>query len=136
MTLYRYGQPLRRTPLTRSPLKRGAGLAARRTGIPRQSAKRKRLSVERRAFVQEFLGEHRLCQVCRRRGSRDVHESLRRSAGGAIVPGPKADAQGQTFIAVCRGCHEMLTNPTAEERDRALAAGWIQSRFNAPAGDP
>ena len=122
--------------LTRSPLKRGTGLAARTTGIPRQSAKRKRLSGERAAFVKRFLGDHRLCQVCRRRGSRDVHESLRRSAGGAIVPGPKADAQGQTFWAVCRTCHDMLTNPTAEERDRALAAGWLRSRFSAPAGDP
>lgn len=119
--------------IRRTELKRGAGLAARRTGIPRQSAKRKRLAGDRRAFVQEFLGDHRLCQVCRRRGSRDVHESLRRSAGGAIVPGPKADAQGQTFWAVCRGCHDMLTNPTAEERDRALAAGWIQSRFKGAA---
>ena len=122
--------------LTRSPLKRGTGLAARTTGIPRQSAKRKRLSGERAAFVKRFLGTHPTCQVCWRKQSVDVHESLRRSAGGAIVPGPKADAQGQTFIAVCRGCHEMLTNPTAEERDRALAAGWIQSRFSGTAGDP
>ena len=112
--------PLRRsnTPLSRSP-------------IPRQSPQRKRLSVKRRAFVAQFLADHRLCQVCRRRGSRDVHESLRRSAGGAIIPGPKADRQGQTFWAVCRTCHDMLTSPTAEERELALARGWIQSRFRA-----
>ena len=122
----------------RSELKRGAGLAARTTGIPRQSAKRKRLSGERRAFVQEFLGDHPWCQVCPNlrptwRASVDVHESLRRAAGGAIVPGPKADAQGPTFWAVCRTCHDTLTSPSAEERDRALAAGWIQSRFKGAA---
>ena len=116
--------------LTRTPL------TASRKPIPFQSAKRKAAAPERRAFVAEFLAEHPMCQItfpdvwrCPN-PSVDVHESLRRSAGGAIVPGEKATAQGQTFWAVCRECHEMLTNPDKWEKVIALERGWIQSRYN------
>lgn len=120
---------LRRSPLapSQTPLRRARG-------IPRQSPKRERLSVQRRTFVREFLAEHPVCMVeievrdCYN-PSVEVHESLRRSAGGEIIPGPKADAQGQTFWAVCRPCHRALTNPIGRQLEWAMEQGYIQSRF-------
>ena len=61
--------------------------------------------------------------------SEHVHESIRRSKGGAIFPGAKADYQGQTFWAVCEPCHDKLTNPVGAFRVLALEHGWNQSGF-------
>jgi hypothetical protein len=54
----------------------------------------------------------------------DVHESILRSRGGAVVPGPRADAQGQRFYSVCRYCHDHIHThrPWAEE------CGFLDSR--------
>jgi len=54
----------------------------------------------------------------------DVHESILRSRGGAIVPGPLADAQGQRFFAICRDCHTHVhaNRPWSEER------GYLDAR--------
>lgn len=97
------------------------------------SRKRETENAERRVFVAEFLAKHPVCQIqhldCRGQ-TVDVHEALARSAGGAIVPGPKADRQGQVFWGCCRMCHDDLTNATGEFRERALANGWIRSRYD------
>lgn len=119
--------------LKRSGLKRRAS-RLKRSPINRQSPKRQAVQVDRRAFVADLLARYSNCQVCpylraRPRPAVDVHETLRRSAGGAIVPGDKATAQGQTFLALCRGCHNQLTNPVGRFRQYALRMGWIQSRF-------
>jgi len=116
----------RRTPLRRSQA------SLKRRGISRQSRKRERLSEERRHFVSRYLLLHPYCQIglCPEGTlSREVHEALRRSAGGEIVPGPKADAQGQKFWAICRDCHETVTNPTAIQQALAIQEGWVISRY-------
>ena len=70
----------------------------------------------RRAFVRARLTAQPFCEAglprrCQGR-SVDVHEAIPRSAGGAIVPGPKADEQGQEFFALCRNCDDHITvNP-------------------------
>ena len=119
--------------LKRSGLKRGAS-RLKRSPINHRSPRRQALQDDRRAFVAELLGRYPNCQVCpylraRPRPAVDVHETLRRSAGGAIVPGQQATAQGQTFLALCRNCHNQLTNPVGRFREYALRMGWIQSRF-------
>lgn len=73
-----------------------------------------------------LLTEKPNCEVkwnaqCQQR-SVDVHEVINRSQGGAIVPGPKADAQGQRFVATCRPCHTEITDHPAEARRR----GWTR----------
>jgi len=120
--------------LKRSPIKRGA-TRLKRSPINHRSPKRQALQDDRRAFVTQMLERYATCEVCpylraRPRPAVDVHETLRRSAGGAIVPGEQATAQGQTFLALCRGCHDQLTNPVGSFREYALRMGWIQSRFN------
>lgn len=102
----------------------------RSTGIPRQSAKGKRLSVKRRAFVKRFLREHPECQIqwhpdCTGIAV-DCHEALRQGRGGASIPGPTASRQGQRFWAVCRLCHDALTNPpSALFQALAIEEGWV-----------
>ena len=119
----------------RTPLAPGSYRLKRNKRVRQISRKTAAAKNERRAFVAEFLARHPTCAVCPAlratwRSSVDVHETLRRSAGGAIVPGPKADAQGQEFLAVCRDCHDRLTNPVGEFREQAIRLGWIQSRYN------
>ena len=124
----------RSNALKRTPLKPSTARLRRTTRLRYRSKRREAASGERRAFVRAFLAEHPTCQVCPYlrptwRASVDVHESLRRSAGGAIVPGPKATEQGQTFWALCRDCHDRLTNPIGRFREYALRMGWIQTKF-------
>ena len=125
---------LRRSPLKRSttPLKRSP-MKQTRKPIPQQSAKRKAIAPQRAEFVRALLTSHPSCQaalsgVCTGR-STEVHESIRRSAGGAIVPGEKATTQGQTFWALCHECHEVCTNPDWMMIQILLNKGLIQSRF-------
>ncbi len=120
--------------LKRTGLRRGTSrlartrLPARTRGIPRQSAKRAAGSGERRAFVAGFLAEHPCCEMCGD-PSTEVHESIRRSKGGAIVPGPKATRQGQTFHALCHDHHDLCTNPVGEQIPWLIERGFNQSGF-------
>ena len=79
----------------------------------------------RRAFVKGYLKAWPVCQVnwegCTA-WTQDVHEWWSRGTGGAIVPGPKADIQGQQFIPVCRHCHDQLQL----QPDRAKEEGWVR----------
>ena len=81
------------------------------------------LAPARRRFVREFLAG----RECEARdlgcfGPMTVHEVVKRSHGGAIVPGAKADAQGQVFMALCAGHNGWVEDHPAEARRRGLAA--------------
>lgn len=110
---------MKRSPLLRkTPLRRTSRLR------PRSKAT-EQLYVQRRAFVREFLTENPRCQIawdgrCRGRAE-GVHEVVKRSHGGAIIPGPKADAQGQRFMAACHPCNQAVEDVPAEARRRGFA---------------
>lgn len=81
----------------------------------------------RRAFVKAYLSKHRLCQIAKLCSDRpfigdavDVHEKISRSAMGAIVPGVKADMQGQVFFAVCRECHSHIHSHPKWAKERGF----------------
>ncbi len=126
---------LRRTPLKRktgldrskdrafprSPIKRkkiGQGIRdgafsnlTIRKPIPARSKRREAMYAGpngRRAFVARMLEEFPNCQIgaaeCTGR-AQSVHEVIKRSAGGAILPGPKAEEQGQRFLTACFICN-------------------------------
>lgn len=123
--------PLRRTPLRpgggglrRTPLRGGAPLARGRardgnTSIRRRSPRKRTLYDERRDFVRRELARRPRCEVgyegCTGQ-SQDVHEVIARGRGGAIIPGLKADAQGQRWLSICRQCHEIVTIDSARAR--------------------
>ena len=50
-----------------------------------------------------------------------VHEVIKRSHGGAIVPGEKATAQGQRFIAACHRDNQRVEDHPAWARERGFA---------------
>ena len=94
--------------------------------IRRFSKKRARLQVKRRLFVEELLADHPWCDAvvgdgaCHNRGGNplywrnravDVHETLNRSQGGALIPEDlPADVDPSThFKVVCRSCHDWIT---------------------------
>jgi hypothetical protein len=105
------------------PLKRTAGL--KRTGrINPRSKKRAAEMPERNAFTVALTTEHPGCQIaqagCTGR-SVEVHEALKRSHGGAIVPGEQADRQGQVFFATCRNCNEWVEAHPREALEKGNA---------------
>lgn len=78
--------------------------------------------VQRRKFVAEFL-PGRECEArdlggCF--GVMTVHERIKRSHLGAVIPGAKADAQGQSFHALCAHHNGWVEDHPAEARSR----GW------------
>ena len=79
----------------------------------------------RAAFVARMLKFSPQCEVqgpnCWGRADQ-VHESITRSKGGEILPGPKADAQSQTFHTVCGPDHSYIH----EHREFAESKGWLQ----------
>ena len=103
----------------------------KRVGIRKRSKKREQAYSGpdgRRVFVSAYLEEHPWCEIrhtCwRGKGSDsvDVHEKIPRSAMGAIVPGEKADEQGQVFFAVCRECHDYIHLHPKWAKEQ----GWIR----------
>lgn len=100
------------------------------TIIPARSSRTSRLysgKGGRREFVASTLAANHFCQVKQprcSRFSRDVHEKIPRSRGGAIVPGPIATAQKQVFIAVCRKCHDWI----GLNRREAVRLGFLHRR--------
>lgn len=108
--------------MKRTPLRRTTPLA-RTSRLRPRSGKRAAEYVARRKFVRDFLAG-RQCEArdlggCF--GAMTVHEAgVKRSHGGAIVPGPKADAQGQHFMAMCSHHNGWVEDHPAEARRR----GW------------
>lgn len=119
---------MKRTPISRSPF------VTKRTRIKARSDKREAAyagAQGRRAFVAEVLATRTQCEVCGPRCTGravDVHESITRRRGGAIVPGPLADTQGQRFFAICRVCHDW----THAHRPWAELHGFLDSRWDIP----
>lgn len=80
--------------------------------------------VERRAFVAAFLNGRQ----CEGRsvipgecfGAMTVHESSSRAQLGSILPDAKADAQGQTFHALCVGHHDYVTDHPAWAKENGF----------------
>jgi len=96
----------------------------KRTRPKRRSPRMEAVYEERRAFVAEVLSTRRVCEVkwdahCWGRAT-TVHELIPRSQGGEILPGPKAEAQGQRFYAACIHCHDRVHLRPAEGRRRGL----------------
>lgn len=102
--------------LRKSPLRRSS------VPIPRQSAKRRAAMPARRAFNKTLPRD---CQIrsenCWGRAS-SWHEKVKRSHGGAIVPGPTADAQGQVFFASCSPCQTWVEDHPNLAKERGFAA--------------
>lgn len=121
-------------PLTRTPLRPGT-TPLKRTPLKARSKKREAEYAGpngRRAFVAAFLEANPNCMIDWQNctgGAVDVHETIPRGIGGAIVPGDKADRQGQIFVSTCRRCHGQLDL----EPKRARHEGWIRT-FNGPRG--
>jgi len=115
----------------RSPIKRRTPLARSTTPLKRSPIRKRSKKMEatyakkdgRRAFVAQLLGG--VCEVqwenCTGM-AQDVHEWWARGMGGAIVPGDKAERQGQRFITLCRRCHGELD----EQPKRAREEGWMR----------
>lgn len=107
-------------PLARSPMKRATKPMAQR------SAKRRRAyagNAGRAQFVADYLARVPVCEVLTpvcQRATVDVHESILRSRGGAIVPGVLAQLQRQRFFAICRACHAYVHNHRAESEARGF----------------
>ena len=111
--------------MKRTPLRRTTGLSRSTTPIRKRSKRVAALYREQRIpLVRRLLAERPACEIawdanCRGR-SESVHEVIKRSHGGAIVPGPKAEAQGQRFVAACLPCNGAVEDHPAEARSR----GW------------
>lgn len=88
----------------------------------------KKVYEERRPFVAKLLKERPYCEAaldgCWVK-STEVHETLARSATGAIIPGDKADVQGQVFRALCHMCHRFITDHPKWAKEN----GWARSRY-------
>ena len=83
----------------------------------------------RRAFVSMFLRLNPECEAkllgrCTIKAT-DVHESISRGRTGAIVPGEKADAQGQVFIPACNPCNRYVEDHPVWARSH----GFTKSRY-------
>lgn len=118
-------QDMKRTPLKRSTT------SMKRSPLKRVSKARAKITPARTAFTKQMREERPYCEI-KLEGCIGQpifpHEAIRRSAGGAIVPGEKADAQGQVFWAACNFCNGELANTMGELTELAISKGWIQPR--------
>lgn len=126
---------MKRTPLKRkTPLKRTTPLLPGKLSpwnqdrtnyrLGKTSKKREKALREYSAWRRVFLSENTECQLgapgCTKIAN-EVHHVLKLSHGGAMVPGAKADRQGQRFMASCRYCNRYVEDYPAE----ALKRGWV-----------
>lgn len=78
-----------------------------------------------RVFRRRYLAEHPQCElgsmVCTN-WSTEIHHVVKTSHGGALHPGPKADRQGQVFMASCQPCNRYVEDHPLEARQR----GWVK----------
>ncbi len=82
----------------------------KRTRLRPMSRKREREAKIYSAARRAFLDERPRCEVCVKRKSQDVHHKSGRGKNYLLE---------ETWLAVCRGCHdEIHSNPTwARERE-------------------
>ena len=124
---------MRRSPLILKPtpeqLRTGSTLRRSQLPIARQainavSPRRAAENRVRKAFTADLLAMYPNCQIaspmCTGMATQ-VHEAIKRSQGGAIVPGAKATAQGQRFYTSCTNCNVLWVegNP-AESREKGF----------------
>lgn len=132
----------RRQPLRRTPLARGKWTPSKRRALPARSERREAIAEERRIFVSDALHRRPWCQAhpilydlaLAAPGPRkeypaqvpavDVHETLRRSQGAAIVPSQGLDEDG--WLAVCRACHDWIGANPREAVSLGLARWGIR----------
>ena len=72
----------------------------------------------RKALVARLLTERPRCERCKANESQDLHERLRRSAGGDIL-----DETG--IVCLCRACHSEIHNNVSQ----AYTDGWLIRRW-------
>lgn len=137
--------------MKRSPINRGGGAGLSRSSPIKRSTKpmARRSKKEaaryagtmglegRRDFVVRILAERPQCEACPRIGllleghagrphrSTEVHELLRRSAGGSIV-------DEANVVAVCRNGHHWIHQNPKE----AMAIGLLRSRYTQMTDTP
>jgi len=97
--------------------------------LRRRSKKRQKLYTEERIpFVIATIEERPVCEIqsadCSQL-STTVHERIKRSAGGSIVPGETADRQGQVFDSCCYECNLYIETHPQWARDN----GFTISRY-------
>tara|TARA_Y100000310_G_scaffold209107_1_gene209724 strand:+ start:1420 stop:1764 length:345 start_codon:yes stop_codon:yes gene_type:complete len=104
---------VKRSPINRATEGAREWARERKKRLPARSKKMAKLYEEQRIpFVKTFLAENRTCMMCKEKRATEVDEYINRSQGGQIVPGKKAEAQGQRFHALCHDCHSRKTfNP-------------------------
>jgi hypothetical protein len=135
---------MKRSPMNRgsgaglsrsAPMKRSKPLAQRSKKQARVYAGDAAVGIEgRRDFVARILGERSACEACARidlllgaharapHRATEVHEILRRSAGGSVV-------DDSNVAAVCRRAHAWIHEHPKEARD----LGLLRSRYSQPA---
>lgn len=109
--------------MRRSPLKPST-YRLKRSPIRRRSKARQKLYAgERIPFVVATIEARPVCEIqspeCTQQAT-TVHERIKRSAGGAIVPGEKADAQGQVFDSCCDLCNLYVETHPQWSRDNGF----------------
>lgn len=123
---------LKQTAMKRGTKPMRSGAPMKRTTPINHRSKRRRAEYAgkggRAQFVADTLERIPNCVirwpgVCVDRAV-DVHESILRSRGGALVPGPKAEAQGQRFYSCCRPCHDF----THAHRPASELLGFLDPR--------
>ena len=120
---------MRRLTLRRTPLRRGTPLARTALAKPRKAIRVRSARMEaayagptgRRAFNRTLPPECAINSPVCWGGARTWHEVIKRSHGGAIVPGEKATAQGQRFVAACHPCNGYLEDHPAWAREKGFA---------------
>lgn len=130
----------RGSQLKRAPIKRKAGLSPRREGFAKDNLVRNsslaRVGVKMRkalsgvdgylAFSRAVRRSRPNCEirweVCTGR-SQGVHHVIKRSHGGALLPGDVAERQGQEFVSACNRCNREIEN----QPRRAKAEGFTKS---------
>lgn len=98
--------------MKRTTIQRKTGLR-RTTRLSAVSKKRAIQLKEYRRLRAPFLDRNRVCEVCNRRKSQDVHHARGRIGLDLI------DLNG--WMAVCRPCHQWLHDNPRE----AKAKGWL-----------
>ena len=108
--------------LRRTELKRGAGLAARRTGIPARGRRGKRLYKDAAVVYARVAEEQQVCRKCGTAGDYgnplEIHHLLPKSSG-------REQLEPTNLVRLCRVHHQWAHNNPVAAREQ----GWLRSRF-------
>lgn len=94
---------MKRTPIKRKTSLKSAGSRIKRVRMRQVSVKRSREMKIYAKLRKELLSQFPACQVCGKRKSTDCHHKSKRGKNYLNV---------ETFMAVCRSCHDRIhANP-------------------------